>query len=718
MPAPDPVAALAGGATVVTPRSRIARTLIGRHDAAMARANKRAWTAARALSWSTWVQTLWREALEAGQAPPDRRLLSAAEAHYLWQRLVRADPAVIDVGGTASLAAQAWQLMHAHGAGGESWRAWRDADGERSDAGAFARWAERYLRELAALAAFDDATLADAVREWAPRMREWRGRSVLLAGFSELSAQQQRLCAALRAAGMKIAAAPVPHENAKLWRASPGTPRDELRAALTWARAQAEVAPERFIGIAVPDLATRRGDVRALADDVLCPALQMPGQACATRPYAIAVSEPLADLPMVAAALAFVALAHGALTRGDAASLARSPYWSGPWVERAGCERAWIEAGRGTVAWSDFAAAMPRSTAVQLRTAIDGYSLRAQAPGAWVAQWRALLTACGWPAGADAQGTGYQARQAWERALDAFAQIGHVEPTVAASEAPAILRDIARHTAFHAETAPVAIVVVPIADAAALAFDALWVSGLTAQRWPPAPQPNPLLPLAWQRDRGVPRATPERELAQARLATQRLCGAAPVVVMSAPAAMEDYESAPSALIDARWPLLDSGAVIEDSARRIARTKDIEAVRDDYAPPYAQPSAPGGAGTIDDQSTCPFRAMARRRLAVQPWPDGYEALSYAERGQLVHAAMAAFWRDLRTHAALAALDATGVEQRVRDAAHKARGELSHDRWQALPPVIAASEAARIVGIAMEWIGKCERPRPPFEVALVE
>ena len=34
MPAPDPVAALAGGVTVVTPNNRIARALVARHDAA------------------------------------------------------------------------------------------------------------------------------------------------------------------------------------------------------------------------------------------------------------------------------------------------------------------------------------------------------------------------------------------------------------------------------------------------------------------------------------------------------------------------------------------------------------------------------------------------------------------------------------------------------------------------------------------------------------
>ncbi len=58
----DLAAALAAGATIVTPNNRLARTLVSRFDAGMLRAGHRTWTAARALPWSAWLTTLWREA--------------------------------------------------------------------------------------------------------------------------------------------------------------------------------------------------------------------------------------------------------------------------------------------------------------------------------------------------------------------------------------------------------------------------------------------------------------------------------------------------------------------------------------------------------------------------------------------------------------------------------------------------------------------------------
>src|SRR4029450_12351021 len=184
MSSPDPVGALAAGVTVVTPNNRLARTLIARHDAAMVRAGKRAWSAARALPWSIWITTLWRDALEAGVAPPAMRVLGEAESRFLWQRIVGEDATLpsglLDLGGAADTALDAWSLVHAWGSGGESWRAWRDAS-DQSDASMFARWAERYRRELEARSAFDLATLPDATRAWAHDVPAWHGRKTLLA---------------------------------------------------------------------------------------------------------------------------------------------------------------------------------------------------------------------------------------------------------------------------------------------------------------------------------------------------------------------------------------------------------------------------------------------------------------------------------------------------------------------------------------------------------
>jgi probable DNA repair protein len=715
----DPVAALAAGVTVVTPNNRLARTLIARHDAAMLRSRRRTWTAARALPWSIWLTTLWRDALEAGVAPPELRVLSQFESQYLWRRLVRDDEAqqasVIDSRGAAQLALDAWQLVHAWGEGGQSWRGWRDSAEapEDSDAAAFVRWAERHHRDLASRRGLDLATLPDALREWAGGMREWRGRTVALVGFLEFSPQQQRLHDALAAAGMTITVAPAPATTSTVYRAVATTSRDEVRAALSWARARAIEAPDDFIGIAIEDLAARRDDVRALAEDVLCPRLQLPGHAFAPRPYDLSLGKPLAEQPLVASALSLVALAHAPLPRSDAAALMRSPFLPGSWLSRASCERDWIEAGRNEVVWADV-----RSLAPAARDAEALSRKRARTPHEWTAQWRSLLDRCGWPTELASTGVEYEVRQAWERLLDDFARLGHVEAQLDGGNALDVLRDMAARVIFQSESPPASIAIMGFLEAAALPFDALWVAGLSAQRWPPPARPNPLLPLRWQHERNVPRSSAARERGYAEVLTRHLARSAPIVVMSAPGVIEDYESAPSALIDAQWPQLAPLPDAIDSAQRIGQARDLESMADERAPALASGAAPGGAGAIAAQSTCPFQATARYRLRAEPWPAPAEALSYAERGQLVHAMMAAFWLDVRTHDELHALDAKALDARIERAAAAARAQLPEARWRLLPPAVAQAEALRISQIASIWLRDFEWIRPPFTVERIE
>jgi probable DNA repair protein len=728
MPPHDPAAALAAGLDVVTPNNRLARTLIARHDAAMARAGRRTWPAGRALPWSAWLATLWREALAEDVDAAALRLLSSVEADYLWQEAIGDDPAVgaglLDARGAAKLAAEAWQLLHAWGAGGESWRAWRGTASAPagSDIDNFARWGERYHNALGERHVVDLAKLADVLAASAPHMVPWRSRAVVLAGFMEFSPQQERLVAALRGAGMRVEVAASSGPLGKVERVVAPTARDELVLALQWARARVKADASAFVGIALQDLAERRDEVRALAEEVLCPALQLPGHEDAPRPYDISLGKPLADNPVAAAALTWIALAHGEVSRAEAAALFRSPFAPGEWTARAGAELAWLRDSRVRVTWADAVATLSRmlpEAASRMRDALSSVVLtRPQSPREWVTQWRTLLSRAGWPGATPLAGAAFEAQQAFDRALEDFARIGQVEARLRPHEALGALRDVAARTVFQPQGPAASVVIAGMLEAASITFDALWVAGMSSQQWPPPPRPNPLLPIAWQRERGVPRSSAARELAFARVLTQRLVRCAPVVVASAPAMLADFPTRPSALVEGDWPQAPTKPAPDDSVTRISATKTCESVRDDYAPPLSPGEVAGGAGAIAAQSDCPFKAMAQYRLRVEPWPDAAEGLSPSERGQLVHAMMAAFWNGVVTHDTLVALDATALRERIDAAAQAALREIPSSRWQALPPVIAAAEALRLPEIAAGWIEGFERPRPPFTVLRAE
>ncbi len=728
---PDPIqSAFATGATVVTPNRRLARALISLYDLAQRRAGRAAWPAARALPWDAWLQGRWLDALEAGVTGSLTRLHSPLHAGHSWNRIVDAYAApLIDARGAASLAAEAWKLAHAWGAGGESWRGWAaTADGENDDPAAFARWADDYAALLSSMGAVDGAQLADRLAGWAGQLAASRGARIVLAGFIEFSPQQQRLLAALGSAGAHVERLDaLPDGCGRIWRATGLTPRDELARALSWARARALANPDATIGVVVLDLASRRAEVGALADDILCPALQWPGHEEAARPYDLSLGGALADVPLVAAALDLVGLAGAPLPLGRAAALLRTPYLSGApdaWMRRAQLEVDWLKQGRRTLSVSEATTALNEvdsSLAQRWRQARAAQRLPASAsPREWTQAWRSWLDAAGWPGTRALSSNEYQARAAWDDALARFATLAPAVMRLSRADALAALRTQLAAEVFQPESIAPRIQILGVLEAAGLPFDALWIAGLAAESWPPPPRPNPLLPLSWQRERDVPRATAARELAYARALTGQFMRAAGDVVFSHPLHEDDHPHSPSALLPGGSAIDAAVTVGADTAGvQFTGKPALEAIVDRRAPALPWGSrAPGGARLIEAQSDCPFKAVAACRLATEPWAGPIDGLSPLERGTLLHAAFAAFWRDVGDQRTLAALDREALAAKIEAAVAVARGALPPLRWRALSPLIAAGESTRLKKVVEVWIAAHERPRPPFSVQEVE
>ncbi|MEZ5393002.1 MAG: hypothetical protein R2724_09040 [Bryobacterales bacterium] len=85
----------------------------------------------------------------------------------------------------------------------------------------------------------------------------------------------------------------------------------------------------------------------------------------------------------------------------------------------------------------------------------------------------------------------------------------------------------------------------------------LWAMGMDDESWPAPARPNPFLPIKLQRERGLPHASAEVELAFARVETQRLLEEARRTSCSAmPRPKRTARSSASALI-ARCPRASS-----------------------------------------------------------------------------------------------------------------------------------------------------------------
>jgi hypothetical protein len=182
---------------------------------------------------------------------------------------------------------------------------------------------------------------------------------------------------------------------------------------------------------------------------------------------------------------------------------------------------------------------------------------------------------------------------------------------------------------------------------------------------------------------------------------------------------EDHPRTITSIVTGAMPWAGPEACATTTVVQFTGAPALEALRDDSAPPLPIGSqVRGGAGLIAAQGDCPFRAMTRYRLRADAWPVPLDGFSPLERGILVHATLATFWRDVADHATLIALTEEELQHRIERAAKDASQCLSPVRWSRLPPVVAAGESQRLARIVRAWVDDFERPRPPFVVSEIE
>jgi probable DNA repair protein len=638
----------------------------------------------------------------------------------LWRAVIaRGDEALLlDPAAAAEAARRAYQAMHEHGI-----PAARIAADDGDEARLLTRWIRRFEADCAAhnrvsasalLQGFDAAPEPIAWIDspgWRPAVRRWLQRH---------------------------AADPIRPEaagTARAWRHLAATPEAEAAAAAHWMREQRQADGEFRAWIHVPDLNQRRLEWVDAFDAELAPRRFGLAEAPLIAPYAVAGGVSLREHPPVRSVLEFLELSTGMVSFERFSVWLRSPEWHATSEEAGAAALLDVELRRRAPAeaplprWLELAqrlgeepsrraAARPVPALARLADACAILERqRAAAPcSVWVTLWAAAFERGPWSQRHRWSSGEFQAA---ERLRELMGSLAAAEATLGSrrpAEAARLLARAVGDTLFQGQTGVAPIWISGQALDPWLGYDAVWIAGFDARRWPPPVDPLPLLPVRLQREYGVIAASAEAQRGFALDLQQRWSGRAPCAVYSYAADGDSPVAAPSPLLPVAAALSADPAPTRPLWRRsLAAAPVFERLSDEQGPPFGAPERTHGIATLKAQSQCAFRGFATTRLEAAdlelPVP-GFNAL---ERGILVHTALESIWRELRTHAALINAGAAALEGLIEAGVAAALRQVTPRRdpgpqWQ-------RRERVRLAPLLREWLD-LERPRLPFVVEHIE
>jgi ATP-dependent helicase/nuclease subunit B len=671
----------------------------------------------------TWPELLRRQfELDRAAGRTTARWLDASHGLIAWEQIVRRDVDLRPVllpSGLGAVAQRSWELLHAFRIPVRAL-----AVDESPEVQAFARWAAEFGRWVDQGGWLDPALASQSV---GPLSTD---TPVEFVGFDYWTPAQAAFIERVSGQGARVSVRPAVPADAPLdAHAVECNDFDaELDTAARWAAQRLQQRPDERLALIVPQLARERARVRRVIDRVLVPATAFTsGPAPESTAYELAAARPLLERPVVSAALDWLAAcmappaltAAGALLRGAHDGAAASESYARAELDVTLRKSGVPQAGLDYLAREARAQGCP-ATALQLQAA----AARARTwtglrlPSQWALEFFELLRAVGWP-GPDPASAEHQAVQRLQSLLGEFGASDDVAGPLRVSAAFAHLRELAAVTAFEPQEIAAPLLVIDPDTALGMHFDAIWVCGLDAARWPPPANPDPFLPREWQARQGVPGATAALSEQQARRTLQRLVAAAATAICSVPRFEDEAPLLPSALV-AGLPRLDSIALWTGAgaaSAQFAARPALDTLIDGSLPAFvAGEVVKGGARLFELQGACPFRAAVELRLGGVELETPAAGISAAERGRLAHAVLQAFWGEVRGQSALLAMTAGQ------------RGAILRAHVQSvLAPLRATADEVgmRLLDLEERWLEarvlellQQDAERAPFTVELVE
>jgi probable DNA repair protein len=719
---------ISDGFTLLTPNQRLARRIKAEWDARQAAAGVLAWEAVAVAPLDLWLQLQWETAARQNLVPP-LTPLAPAQALEVWRQVVdqfqgqSADFHLLQPAAAAQLASNARDTLL-------RWQVDFDNSGIRSlfhldgDCRTFLRWLEMFNARLARAG---QCTQTDCMLHLTALAGQLPLTRVALLEFDLLAPLQHAALAALTTQVVHVPPSPqVAHRIVHAF----SDKRSEFQAVAAWAANVHLMSPHTTIGIVPGNIESDRVPLEYL----LRREFDCLGREYASLPVNFSTGITLDKTPLARDALAVLAMGLQNTTVAAVEALLRSRFLDLPDAHSGLAQRfvrQLYELGSAVLSIAELRSDANRVSLGgdrglclgQRLNALDGMRhLRRKAlPSTWMVHFSDILRNWGWPGTHALDSLEYQQRDLWDRTLDVFATFDIVCEPMHFDAALALLRDCCKRQVSQPQTVDSPIQVLGALEAAGLSFDQLWLCGMQGSDWPPAPRPNPFIPIGLQTRLQMPHASPEREWAFADNLLNQYARNSKVLHASYSRHIDGVPDLPSALLQDFIPeALPQPAAVWAEWRRGHQEREVEHITDDIAPRAEArhlSDIQGGSSLLEDQSHCPFRAFATHRLQIEPLGALHVSLSAGERGSLLHEALNLLWGDLRDNEALIALDAAGQEQVVIRAVQTAIGNVPYKQKRKGGAAYWRLEERRLVALLHEWLN-LERQRGAFLVVARE
>lgn len=709
------------GVEVLTSSRRLAHALRIAYGAHAQSSGRTVWRTPTVIPFTTWLRTRWLDARAEVDSHAPAVLLTRAQTQLIWDQVVAASPLAQDLlnaGEAARSAARSYDVLRQYLIDPRQLELF-----DTPEANALLRWSSEYARRCALLGAIDETELL----QWAWSSNFMPQQRIALAGFDHLTPAMARLVERWSTQGrvepMDTAAATNDVATVGMY-----DREAEVEAAARWARRQIELGSTR-IAVIADDIQARRDEFQRVFQAIFAPNQRTMTPDAAHPPFVIAAAQPLANYPMVDAALRLLDLLRGHADAVLVGRVLRTPFFRGGVNERdaralsdaqlRAMQRAeWdvfeLERWAGITHCPQLELAMREAARWQRATPARGL------PSAWSERILAVLQSVGWPGERSLDSVEQQTFVKFQSALAELARFDVVLGSITFAQAHHEVRRLLQETLFEPETPPALVTVIDSTTVAGMSFAHAWMMGLDAARFPAPSAPDPLIPLPLQKAAALPTATAELSFQYSQRRLERVLSSSAHVVLSWPMHDGDAGLQRSPMLDvfpAKQPHELELSNIREYGHTVFNARPaLLVMEDDRAPALLARSARGGARILELQSLCPFRAQATLRLRAEPLQRIAPGLQASDRGRLLHRVLESLWRELGSQERLLQLSEEQLEVRLRALAQEhatrllsaqtpMRARLMHLEVEAL-----VRQVLRLTAI--------DRVRPAFSVPLTE